>query len=85
MSSEPKQDLIFTKVIYQPGSISDEDLMAESDLQLDEGIKIIHVVQDDTLAPEKGSFFGLLSVAELRFSFSQSSNGQLKKALSCPI
>ena len=55
MSSDPKQNVIFTKVIYHPGSISDEELMPESDLQLDEGIKIIQVGQDDTLAPEKGS------------------------------
>ena len=37
--------------------LSDEELMPESDLQLDEGIKIIQVGQDDTLAPEKGSIW----------------------------
>jgi hypothetical protein len=65
MSSGQKQDVIFTKVIYNPGSMSDDELMPESELHLDEGIKIIQVGQDDTLAPEKGFILNSLILLKL--------------------
>jgi hypothetical protein len=55
MSSDNKEDVIYTKVIFNPGSLSDDEGLDQSgELQLEDGMRIIQVNQDETLAPEKG-------------------------------
>lgn len=55
MSSNRKDHVIYTKVIFNPESMADEDgLVSETQLHLDEGMRIIHVTSEETITGEKG-------------------------------
>ena len=61
MASPVKDEVIYTKVIFNPGSISDEegldhDEEDEEPIQLGEGMQLVQV--DETIVPEKGWYSG---------------------------
>jgi hypothetical protein len=52
--SSNKEDVIYTKVIFNPDSISDDEgLDQATEIQLEDGM--VHYIHDDPLGPEKSN------------------------------
>jgi hypothetical protein len=65
MASSIKEDVIYTKVIFNPGSISDEEGLEQDEedngpIQLGEGMQLIQVGTGETIVPEKGWYRGVV-------------------------